>query len=146
MLCARCADVQQRWLDEVVRENPPVGQQQAALQELYRQTEADLTPPSMGFHALLPSDARPLRERASALVEWCQGFLYGFGVSHPGDRELSDGVRVALEDLTQFTHIELQSLRGTDEDEAAYLQISEFVWVEAMLIYHEQTERMGEQR
>ncbi len=139
MLCGHGSGIERRWLDEVSSELPGVERWQAVLHELYRQTEADLTQPGMGFQALLPSDDRPLRERARALAEWCEGFLYGFGLSHSGERELAHQVQEALHDLAQFTQVEQQTLRGTEEDEAAYVQIAEFVWVAAMLIYHDES-------
>ena len=33
----------------------------------------------MEFELLLPDDDAPLEQRATALSQWCQGFLYGFG-------------------------------------------------------------------
>src|SRR5579871_32364 len=73
---------------------------QAVLDRLVTQTEAELADPELGFEPLLPADDRPLPERAEALVDWCRGFLSGFGLGGPDAHgRLSDEGREILTDL-----------------------------------------------
>ncbi|MGH8604214.1 MAG: UPF0149 family protein, partial [Gammaproteobacteria bacterium] len=37
------------------------------------------------FLPLLPDDDEPVSERAAALVDWCEGFLFGFGMNGSAD-------------------------------------------------------------
>src|SRR5580693_6873647 len=53
---------------------------QEVLDQLVSQSEAELADPELGFEPLLPSDDRSLPERGDALVDWCRGFLGGFGL------------------------------------------------------------------
>ncbi|MEW7976408.1 MAG: UPF0149 family protein [Candidatus Sedimenticola endophacoides] len=83
-----------------------------------------------------------LTERAGALAEWCQGFLYGIGLAGPLDPEtLSREAREALNDLAEITHIDLDAPGGDDEEqeqeEQALTEIVEFVRAAVLLLREE---------
>lgn len=110
---------------------------QATLQRLVRQSEAELADPELGFEPLLPADDRPLAERAEALGDWCRGFLGGFGLTGAGTHaKLSDEAQEILRDI--------QTLAGSSfdfgeesEDEDALIELHEFVRMAAMLLHAE---------
>jgi uncharacterized protein len=110
---------------------------QAVLDELVRQSEAELADPELGFEPLLPSDDRPLPERADALVDWCRGFLGGFGLGGPDmHNRLSDEGKEILRDLSSIASSSLD-FGNEDEDEDALIEVHEFVRMGAMLLFTE---------
>ena len=141
LFCTRRKDAQQRWLDQLLAQTADndllVSECRGALDELYRQTKSEFDDPGLGFRPLLPQDDQPLQQRAKALSEWCQGFLYGLGVSGLQQERLSTQTREALEDLAQITRVDLKGLEASEQDEEAFSEVSEFVWVAAMLLFHD---------
>jgi len=110
---------------------------QALLQRLARQCETELTDPELGFEPLLPADDRPLTERADAMVDWCRGFLGGFGLAGTSvHAQLSDDAQEVLRDLGTVAASSFDFGSET-EDEDALIEVQEFVRVAAMLLYTE---------
>jgi len=114
---------------------------QASLTQLYKETLEEIEGAGMGMRLLLPADNNPLAERAKAVSQWCQGFLYGVGIKGDNAQPLSHEAQEALEDMAAFTHIDIEALEdeanndqiGSD-DEVALIEVTEFLWVAAMLI------------
>jgi uncharacterized protein len=106
----------------------------ALLDRLARQSETELADPELGFEPLLPEDDRPLEERAEAMVDWCRGFLGGFGLSAGSDPPLSEESRDALADLGRIAGSEL-SYEDPENDEEALEEVAEFVRVAALLLH-----------
>lgn len=144
LLCSRHEDAQKRWLDELLEETSDgdllVVECRGALDRLYRQTRSEIEDPGLGFRPLLPEDSQPLQQRAKALSEWCQGFLYGLGLCGLDQDRLSEATREALQDLSQITRMDVNSLEESEQDEEALMEVSEFVWVAAMLLFQDQEE------
>ncbi|MEI7035668.1 UPF0149 family protein [Fulvimonas yonginensis] len=110
---------------------------QALLARLATQTRQELDDPELGFEPLLPADDRPLPERAEALVEWCRGFLGGFGLAGAGAHgKLSDEAQEILRDLSTIASSAFD-FGDQGEDEDALIEVHEFVRVGAMLLYTE---------
>jgi uncharacterized protein YgfB (UPF0149 family) len=86
----------------------------------------------------LPDDDAPLVERAMALSQWCQGFLYGFGIGGavPRDR-LSGEVEEVLRDLTHIGQASVETGADAEEEEQAYAEIVEYVRAGVQLIHDE---------
>lgn len=117
--------------EPTAREPPP------ALATLARQTLDRITGPGLGFPLLLPDDSRTLAERATALYDWVRGFLFALGVLGIAERDLSDQAREVLRDFADITRLDLDQLPDDEENEVALTELTEFVWVAAMLIYEE---------
>lgn len=115
----------------------PSADELALLQQLTRQCESELADVELAFEPLLPADDRPLAERSDALVDWCRGFLGGFGLAgtaaHAGLSE------EAQEILRDFGTIAASSFDfdNEDEDEDALIEVQEFVRVGALLLHAE---------
>jgi hypothetical protein len=110
---------------------------QAVLDRLVKQTEAELADPELGFEPLLPADDRPLPERAEALVDWCRGFLGGFGLAGAeAHGKLSDEAEEILRDLGTIAASAFD-FGEEGEDEDALIEVHEFVRVGAMLLFAE---------
>ncbi|KRE89870.1 hypothetical protein ASG87_02660 [Frateuria sp. Soil773] len=107
------------------------------LQRLAAQSELELADPELGFEPLLPADDRPLSERADALVDWCRGFLGGFGLAGAdAHAKLSDEAQEILRDLGTIAASSFD-FGNENEDEDALIEVHEFVRVGAMLLFTE---------
>ncbi len=107
------------------------------LRELAEQTREAIDGPGLGFTACLPGDDAPIAERAAALRDWCRGFLYGLGLSGTHEHQLSEVALEALGDLSHIAQLGEQAAEKSEQEEEAYMELTEFVWVAAMLIYEE---------
>lgn len=117
----------------------PAPDDQALLQRLARQCETELSDPELGFEPLLPADDRPLPERAEAMVDWCRGFLGGFGLAGTSAHaQLSEEAQEILRDLGTVAASSFDFANET-EDEDALIEVQEFVRVAAMLLHTECT-------
>lgn len=105
---------------------------------LFAETLGQIEAAGLGMQLLLPTDEAALPVRAQAVAEWCQGFLYGVGLSgEQANGLLSGEAQEALEDILTFTRLDVAALGEPDnleEEEDALMEITEFLWVAAMLI------------
>ena len=70
------------------------------VEELYTNTIRKIEDAGVGMKLLLPDDENSLTTRAKAVSQWCQGFLYGIGLSGDAfEQQLSNEAREALEDI-----------------------------------------------
>lgn len=112
---------------------------QALLDKLVVQCETELADPELGFEPLLPADDRPLTERAEAMVDWCRGFLGGFGLAGTSAHaKLSDEAQEVLRDLGTIAASSFD-FDNEDEDEDALIEVQEFVRIGALLLHTECT-------
>ncbi len=138
---AGAALLPQLWLDEALADCDPanllVAECRAGLESLYRATATALEETGLEVRPLLPADDRPLAERSGALAAWCQGFLYGLGLSGMREARLSPESREALHDLGQLAAMSTDSQEADESEAAALEELTEFAWVSFMLIFHD---------
>lgn len=107
------------------------------LERLVRSCAAALADQELGFEPLLPVDDRPLEERAEATVDWCRGFLGGFGLTGAASHDrLSDEAKEMLHDLGAIAGSSFNYGDAT-EDEDALIEVHEFMRVGALLLHAE---------
>jgi hypothetical protein len=88
------------------------------------------------FDLLLPGDEARISERAHALSEWCQGFLYGVAYMGVGDdADWGEEGRGVLRDLMEISR--LDSDDSDDSDEQAFLELHEYVRTAAHIMMSE---------
>lgn len=102
------------------------------LQEMVR---TELSGDDITVVLLLPNDDAPLRERAAALGQWCQGFLGGFGLI-AGDRALSGDAREVLQDLAAIAQVQ-DALEESEDGEGDYMEVMEYLRVAPLLLFTE---------
>ena len=113
-----------------------------ALSQIAALTYDHLQEGDMSFVILLPSDDEKLALRTADLAEWCQGFMHGpsaAGADDPTAREVMDS-GIAQEILHDFSEITRATVApgGDDlEDEAAYMELAEYVWASVQLLFEE---------
>lgn len=104
------------------------------LDRLRLASAAQLGDRSFDFGLLLPDADASLAERSGALFDWCRGFIGAFGLAAGAKPPLSEESREALGDLAKLAAAQAQD-DGDEDDEAALIEIEEFVRVAALLLH-----------
>jgi uncharacterized protein YgfB (UPF0149 family) len=137
-LCAAGGYRFEDWLAEILPEGEAGAHATQTLRELFERTAGALGGRDMEFTPLLPQDEEPLDARASALGEWCQGFLYGLGSSSLSDAaHLPGEVGEIVRDLSAITQVGVDVEEGMESNEGAYAELVEFVRVGVQLVFDE---------
>lgn len=124
------------------------------LAEIYEQTVQTIDAEDFDFQLLLPDDDAGLSQRLQAISHWCQGFL--MGITHAGITDvdkLAANLPEIVRDFVEISRADSFELGGSEEDEAAFLEISEFVRMGTLLFrvefkhfVREQTKTDAEQK
>ena len=108
--------------------------ERSVLAALFAATVEQLSDGEFAFQLLLPDDEEPLAERTSALIAWCNGFLFGVTASGVSDFDgMSEDVNELMRDLVEITKLDVDPTRETEHDESAFMEVSEYVRVGALL-------------
>ena len=147
LICGGDPDPERTWLGQLLpapeaehesaQTDLSVAATDAGLRALARRTLNEIQGSGLGFTVLLPDDSRPLVDRATGLYDWVRGFLFALGLLGVSDRDLSAQGREVLGDFANLTRMDLDALGEGEEEEQALTELTEFVWVAAMLIYEE---------
>jgi yecA family protein len=127
------------WLGHTLDELPDKGnvlaaEQLGVLEQLFEQTRGQLDDEDLSLELLLPDDTDDFDLRLLGLSQWCQGFLYGFGVSGAAIEEsLDDESRECLSDLLEISKLGHDE-ETSDETEQQYVEIVEHVRVATLLL------------
>ncbi len=139
LICAGHPGAETTWTEEILRgtesEDLLAQECRQSLHALAETTREEIEGPGLGFDPLLPNDDASLAERAVGLYDWTRGFLYGLGVAGVDEKDLSQQTREIFRDFAAITHLDLEGL--DEEGEEALMELREFVWVAAMLVYEE---------
>lgn len=139
-LCALDEYDLKRWAEEIVPddEKGASDSNQEALRLVYTDTVRALREDQMDFAPLLPEDESSLEERAIALGQWCQGFLYGLGLSGLESTEkLPESVQEILRDLTHISQASVDTEALDEESEESYAELIEYLRAGVQLIHDE---------
>lgn len=126
-----------KWLEDAAEllGGEPQDNIRQALIGLQEMVKGELTSDDMTVVLLLPGDDAPLKERAEALGQWCQGFLTGFGIA-AGDAPLSTEAMEVLQDLTAIAQVQ-DALEESDDGENDYMEVMEYLRVAPLLLFTE---------
>lgn len=151
LICGGDREPTETWLQQLVPVTDAAGgdllaaEARSGLARLADGTLEDIQGPAMGCTILLPDDASPIEERATALYDWVRGFLFALGLVELREEGLGAQTREVLRDFTQITRMDLDDLDEDEENELALAEIAEFVRVAAMLVYQERVVEGGPQ-
>ena len=106
-----------------------------ALIGLQEMVKGELSGDEVTVVLLLPSDDAPLRERAAAIGQWCQGFLGGFGLT-ARDSALSAEAMEVLQDLSAIAQVQ-NALEESEDGENDYMEVMEYLRVAPLLLFSE---------
>lgn len=141
LLCAGKSAAGQAWIQELFLEAEDSRQPDAetcqALQAMADWTWEALRAPDLRNFLLLPEDEQPLRERALALYDWVRGLVFGLGIAGVRWERLSAQSREIFGDMAAITHMDLDALDESEENEAALLELQEFVRIATLLVFEE---------
>jgi uncharacterized protein YgfB (UPF0149 family) len=141
-LCARAGYGAREWLAELGADaTTEAGETDPELRVLADETLAAFRSEELAFAPLLPDEDEPLGARLAALASWCDGFVGGIGpaITRPVVERAPD-VGEFLGDLADIAHAELEPGGGSDEDEADFTQVFEYVRAGAQLCFEELAE------
>jgi hypothetical protein len=141
ILCAMLIDnaALPLWLGQILEDLPEEGDALAAeklalLEQLFEDTREQLNHEELGFTLLLPGESTEFGVRLQGLAAWCQGFVYGIGVSGLADGErLDDEARECLSDLLEISKLG-DDEESSDEAEMQFAEIAEHVRVVTLLL------------
>jgi uncharacterized protein YgfB (UPF0149 family) len=137
-LCSAAEYRFEDWLREIYAEGNPTEDAREPLLAVFEGTRRALDAGQMQFIALLPGDDVPIAERAEALGQWCQGFLYGLGTQPiPDPDSLPPEIGEIVRDLTSMTQVAVDPAESDESNEEAYTELVEFVRVGAQLLFDE---------
>lgn len=141
LLCGRAGNPEQVWLAELLGDCNPADPQVAVfareLSSIFATTQAAMTGPELRLGLILPDDDQSLGIRALALRDWCRGFLYGLGLAGQPGEGLNGDAMEAVGDLAAIAAMIPAGEVESESNEEALMELSEFVWVAAMLIFEE---------
>ena len=155
---------QKGWLERVLgaalmNRSDAVSHCTRSLLALFAVTQTMLADDELSFQPLMPDDNAELPERAAALSQWCDGFVFGLAlaegspaapdvVANASGKALPASIQPAMsketsevvEDFIEISRVAQDAERsgdsGTEEDDA-YHELLEYVRVATMLLYTE---------
>ena len=98
------------------------------------ETREQMSSEDFGLELLLPDESDDFGLRLLGLSGWCQGFLYGIGVTGIADADsLDDESRECLSDLLEISKLSHDE-EGSEEAELQYTEIVEHVRMATLLL------------
>lgn len=142
-LCAGARVGADDWPDALQLEfDAPDATGDEVLRRLYHLCRAQFEGARANVDPLLPPRSVPLPQRAEALVEWCRGFLGGFGLAGVTERAtLPADASEILSDLGTIAASRFD-YAGNAEDEQALADVLDFVRIGTALLHREVHESM----
>lgn len=141
-LCAGGKATATDWLDRLEIAAPDeAAASHPLLRALHAAAQAQFEPASPRAEPLLPAASAPLEQRAEALVEWCRGFLGGYGLA--GALASAAPSTVASDVLSDFGTIAGSHFDYDDEaeDARAFAEVLDFVREATTLLHREARQR-----
>ena len=140
MLCGGMSLTDQKWLEslgETINQGEPFADTTSyLLTSLYNQLCEQLLEPEFALSLLLPDDQAPINDRGTALINWVQGFMLGFGLHQQDLMQCSEDVKEALEDFADIARME-EPMEADEESEKALFEVIEYVKISAILCFSE---------
>ena len=101
------------------------------LADIFNNTSEQLADPTLNFWPVIADDVSSLREQANTLIEWCQGFLVGLGLSsvETSDEEVLEMIK----DISEISQLDA-ALLDSEENTQDFYEIVEFVRMGVLFI------------
>lgn len=107
-----------------------------ATQAMFDQLSQQLLDSDFALVLSLPDDNAPINDRGSALINYVQGFMTGFGLYQNDLSQCSADVKEALEDFAEIARME-DAMTEDEESEQALFEVEEYVRISTMLCFNE---------
>ena len=135
MLCLNKNAEVSDWINEAFSEGSGLLQEdKVELNNLFEQTKELMESDEFVFDLFLPDEDEALALRCTALMQWCQGFLFGMGRVQTSS-EWPEDVDEVLKDIIEFTKLDAD-MEDDDAEEAEndLVEIQEYLRAAVMLI------------
>jgi|TARA_B100000809_G_C15102614_1_gene517515 hypothetical protein len=111
------------------------------LEDLFKDTWAQLVERQSEFELFLPDDERNITERTEAISQWCDGFLHGI-VTGKKPKKLKDHLNqdplnVIIKDFLEITRATVNEEADEEDNESAFEEVMEYIRVSVQLVYEE---------
>ncbi|MGR8980331.1 MAG: UPF0149 family protein [Gammaproteobacteria bacterium] len=135
LLCINERTQSDRWLSELLINGIELNEEEKRLLDaFFEMTAKVLASDQFEFELFLPDEDAALMEKATALRNWCRGFLYGLGFAG-GDSGWTGDASEIVRDISEITQMDTD-VEG-DEDEAALTEIIEYLRSAVSLLHEE---------
>jgi uncharacterized protein len=140
IICTSQSYDEQIWLRHVLSDTAiddglvPQCQRQLLLLKQY--TLQQLNSVNDEFMPLLPNDDSPLSQRVQALGGWCEGFLFGIGLTGINTKSLPNEVKDFLDDVISVSRV-APIENNSETYEGDYMEIVEYLKIGVITLYEE---------
>jgi yecA family protein len=148
MLCIESKIEEANWLSQLLPDDVVlIDEDKTILLALFEQTRKLLNDEEDGFRydLFLPGEDEPLNEQLEALRSWCEGFLFGVGYSRSSSDWPGETGEI-MKDLVEFTKLDADIDEQMDEDDAALIEIQEYIRVAVMMVKEQFMEENSEHK
>jgi len=140
MLCVQLEDVARLidsiWFSQVDLLSNSVKDCRDCVRQMVLTSEQQLTSPEMGLRLYLPDDESNLQLRKIALIDWCEGFLFGVGLAGSEvSTALSDDATAVLQDFVEITRMDTLAKDEGEESEQSLAELIEYTRLGAYLLF-----------
>lgn len=140
MLCLHKNTPAHDWINEAFSETLGLlKEDKVALNHLFEQIKMSMVSNEFVFDLYLPDldKATALTSHCTALVQWCQGFLFGMGQVQTNN-QWSSAVDEILKDMIELTKLDVEIPEDNAEEASGDLvEIQQYLCAVVMLIYSE---------
>ena len=107
------------------------------LEQLIAFSQKDYQADSFSIDLIRPEDDYPLEQRASAIGDWCQGYLTGYGlVKNTNAKELEGEAKEALQDISEIARIDFEGVDSEDNEmEKAFMTVCEHIKMSGLILF-----------
>ena len=152
MLCAQGSTDAAQWMLHVLGERDEGSQALREVGEkllkIHQMSVEQMNDSNIEFELMLPDDDDDLEDRVEALGVWCQGFVYGLALGGiKEDTELPENSKELIQDILEISRagyvadeeadIAIAEENANEEDEVAFMEVSEYVRMGILLVYEE---------
>ena len=127
--------------ENISLENTSRGHCELMLEDLFKDTWAQLVERQSEFELFLPGEERNITERTEAISQWCDGFLHGI-VTGKKPKKLKDYLNqdpldIIIKDFLEITRATANEEADEEDNETAFNEVMEYIRVSVQLIYEE---------
>ncbi len=152
MLCAQGSTEASQWMLQVLGERDESSQALREVGEkllkIHQVSVEQMNDNNIEFELMLPDDDDALEDRVEALGNWCQGFVYGLALGGiKEDTELPENSKELIQDILEISRagyavdeeaeLAVTEENDSEEDEVAFMEVSEYVRMGILLVYEE---------
>ncbi len=138
LLCMDSQANRMTWFKSLFDDIHPDEDEVLDLTALFDQTVQSLNSLDFDFQLELPDDNAPLSSRITAVSHWCQGLIYGLGISGLTDEtELSGDCQEYIADVIKIGQISDSDLEDNDDEDTNFEEIVEYLRMGLFLLYGE---------